>query len=135
MTSRLFLLFYYMTSRLKTSNKTFRFSFNWQILTLPSCIYFRPGFFELNSAIVISRLKEKHNANPRVCCLRSNETEWDTEKLWHTYILVLLLECKCYKLDKFIFEGLKIYGSEIKISYTFVEDRIISNALVTTHIT
>ena len=30
--------------------------------------------------------------HPGVYCLRSNETEWDDEKLWHTYIMLTDLE-------------------------------------------
>ena len=30
--------------------------------------------------------------HPGVYCLRSNETEWDAEKLWHTYIMLTDLE-------------------------------------------
>ena len=52
--------------------------------------------------------------HPRVCCLRSNETAWDAETLWHTYTRLTDLEA--------VFRGLK---SELGLRPVFhhTEDR------------
>ncbi|MBA2589834.1 MAG: IS1634 family transposase [Alphaproteobacteria bacterium] len=60
--------------------------------------------------------------HPGVCCLRSNETTWDAQTLWHTYTLLTDLEA--------VFRGLK---SELGLRPVFhhKEDRTEGHLLIT----
>ena len=60
--------------------------------------------------------------HPGVCCLRSNETAWDAETLWHTYTRLTDLEA--------VFRGLK---SELGLRPVFhhTEDRTAGHLFIT----
>jgi transposase len=60
--------------------------------------------------------------HPGVYCLRSNETDWDAEKLWHTYIMLTDLEA--------VFRSLK---SELGFRpvYHHKEDRVDGHLFIT----
>jgi hypothetical protein len=60
--------------------------------------------------------------HPGVCCLRSNETVWDAETLWHTYTMLTDLEA--------VFRGLK---SELGLRPVFhhTKDRVEGHLFIT----